>query len=140
MAFTKSITQAMPGYGSGSNYGYGIAPLTATGSLTVAAATTTPATGGQPFNLNGGPPPSRGLLRLRSSSTNVATTQAVAVTATDGTTTLNIAAVSVTTAGQDFERTFEINTDLGITSITATNTLGGGTTVTTLEMEFSLNP
>lgn len=139
MAFVNSVTQSMPGFGSGANNGYATSAAAAsTGTLTIAATSTTPSTNGVPFNTNGGPPPSRGLVRVRVSGLGGATTSAVVITATDGTTIYQIGQVPVTLGSVLLDETFEFNTDLGITSVSAVFTLGVSTA--TYEMEISMTP
>ena len=139
LPFINPVSQVMPGYGSPSCYGAATSPLTVAGptSIIIANTSTTPATGGTPFNLNGAPPPSRGKYHIRSSAVNAATTTSIAVTATDGTTTLLIGTVTAA-AGMALDETREFNTDLSITSISFAVTLAGATTTATFDAEVSL--
>jgi hypothetical protein len=138
MAFVNSVTQCMPGFGSGGNYGYATSAAGAsTNTLTIAATTTTPSTGGIPFNQNGGPAPSRGKVRVRVSGLGGATTAAIVITVTDGTTIYQVGQVPTTAASSLVDETFEFTTDLSITSTSAVFTLGGSTA--TCEMEISMN-
>lgn len=138
LPFLNPVSQSMPGYGSPSCYGAATQALSATATMVIAATSTTPSSGGTPFNPNGDPAPSRGKIRIRFSNPNGATTFAAVVTATDGTTTLQIDAIGATAAGTSLDYTREFNTDLGITSISIVATLGGGTTTGTLDVEVSL--
>lgn len=139
-AFVRSVKESMPGYGSASNYGVITGNVQAAGTFTMvipATGATTPA-GGTAFNTSGGPAPSRGRIRLRSSAVNAATTTLInSITVTDGTTTLTIAGPGVVTvAGATVDLSFELNTDLGITSITVSITTAVNTS--TWDMEAAL--
>jgi len=128
-AFVTSVKDSLPGYGSASCYGVVNTAAFAAGPVTItipATGATTPS-GGTAFNLNGGPAPSRGRGRIRTSSVGgAATLTAVLVAVTDGSTTLNVfGAPAITVAGTVIDWTFEFNTDLGITSVTLTGTLAG---------------
>ena len=66
MAFNNPVSQTMPGMGSPSCYGYAtITPTVAAKTITIANTSTTPSTGGTPFNADGQPAPSRGKLHVR---------------------------------------------------------------------------
>lgn len=126
-AFAKTVASVMPGYGSPSYYGK-IAPgaaVTATTTYTIANTSTTPSTNGTPFNTSGGPAPSGGKIRIRTSSVSAAVTTAVIFTVTDGTTTLQVGQIAATAAGVGIDEVVDFQTDLGITSISAVVTLGG---------------
>ena len=141
LPFLNPVSQAMPGWGSPSFYGAGTQTITTTAgptTLIIAAATTTPSTGGTPFNLNGGPPPSRGLIRFRTNTVNGSTTTAVVFTVTDGTTTEQVGQIPANGAGVALDETIEFNTDLAITSISAAVTLGGSTYTASVDWEVGL--
>jgi hypothetical protein len=132
----------MPGYGSGSNYGAVTQNITTTAgptTMTIAAASTTPSSGGTAFNLDGAPPPSCGKYRIRSNTVNGSTTTSIVITVTDGTTTLQVGAATAT-AGIAIDETKEFKTDLQITSISFAITLGGSTFTASFDAEVSMNP
>ena len=140
LPFINPVSQAMPGYGSPSNYGAATQTITTTAgptTMTIAATTTTPSAGGTAFNLDGGPPPSRGKFRIRSNTVNGSTTTSVIITCTDGTTTLQIGAVTAA-AGVAIDETREFTTDLSLTSISFAITLGGSTFTASFDVEVSL--
>ena len=141
LPFVNPVSQSMSGYGSPSYYGAGTQTITTTSGLTtlvIANTSTTPSTSGTAFNLNGGPPPSRGKIRLRTNTVNGSTTTAVVFTVTDGTTTLQVGQLPAVAAGVAIDETVEFNTDLGITSISALVTLGGGTYTASVDWEVAL--
>lgn len=132
MAFVRSVKDASQGYGSVSNYGKveGTVQVGAGANTVVIPATgaTTPA-GGVAFNTNGGPAPSRGRGRLKVTALGGASTTQLAVTGTDGVTTVTLFTSPVSAASALPEWTFEFNTDLGLTSISfiVTFAVSGGT-------------
>lgn len=88
-------------------------------------------------------PITKGQIRLKSSAVNAATTIARgAVTGTDGTNTVRLqpAVSAATAAGQNFDETFDVLSDLQITSITIPVTLAGATTIATINTELYGNP
>lgn len=142
LPFINPISQSMPGFGSPSYYGAATQVITTTTGLTtlvIANTSTTPSSNGTPFNTSGGPPPSRGKVRIRATAINASTTVAVTITVTDGTTTAQIAVIPATVAGlAAFDYSFEFTTDLSITSVSFNVTLGGGTFTATIDAEVSL--
>jgi len=140
MAFTRSIKESFPGFGSPSNYGKieGNVQAAGTFSMIIPATGATTPSGGTAFNTGGGPAPSRGRVRLRTSSVNAATTiLLVTITVTDGVSTVAIITPAVVTpAGTLVDLTSEFNTELGITSVTATITTGVNTS--TWDMEVAM--
>jgi hypothetical protein len=141
MPFINPVSQSLPGFGSPTSGGYAIQALVAAGptTITIAATSTTPSANGIPFNLNGGPPPSRGKVHVRTSSVNAATTTSFIITVTDGTTTYQVDAVGNTAVGVAVDFTQEFNTDLAITSVSVAVTLAGSSTIATVEVEVSMN-
>jgi hypothetical protein len=143
LPFLDPVSAIMAGYGSASCNGSATQTITTTAgptTLTIAAATTTPSTGGTPFNLNGGPPPSGGKVRIRTNTVNANTTTAITITATDGTTTLQIGQIGATAAGAAIDYTTDFRTDLAITSVSIAVTLGGSTFTASVDWEVSLTP
>ena len=141
LPFANPVSQCMPGFGSPSFYGAATQVITTTAgptTLTIAAASTTPSTGGTPFNLSGGPPPSGGKVRIRTNTVNASTTTAITITATVGTTTLQIGQIPATAAGVGIDYTTDFRTDLSITSISIAVTLGGATYTASVDWEVSL--
>lgn len=127
-AFVNTPAQVMPGFGSPSCNGQALSPLGTTTPLTMtipATGATTPATGGTAFNPSGMPAPSKGKIRFRTAQVSAAVTTAVVFTVTDGTTTLTVNSIPASAAGVALDYTFEFETDLGITSVSAVVTLGG---------------
>ena len=142
LPFANTVAQSMPGFGSPSCSGSATATITTTAGPTtssIAAASTTPSTGGTPFNSNGGPAPSRGKVRFRTNTVNASTTTAIVITVTDGTTTLQVGQIPATAAGVAVDETIEFTSDLGITSVSAAITLGGSTYTASYDWEVSLN-
>jgi hypothetical protein len=134
-AFVRSVREVSQGYGSSSNNGSIITNAVGAGATTMvipATGATTPA-GGTAFNVNGGPPPTRGRGRIR--ATSVVGTSQFSVTVTDGVTTLIVFASPTFTAATSVDITYEFSTDLGITSTTLTETIG---TSATIDWEISL--
>jgi hypothetical protein len=139
-AFLNPVSQSMPGYGAPSYYGVVNSFVLTTASantITIPASGATTPSGGTAFNTSGGPPPSRGKVRIRTSTVGGAVTTSAVVTVTDGTTTLNIGAIGVTAAGVGVDRTIEFNTDLSITSVSVVITIAN-TGVATADVEASL--
>jgi len=132
-AFVTSVKDSLPGFGSPSNYGVvtGVVQAGAgTVTITIPATGATTPSGGTAFNIAGGPAPSRGKWRVRLTALGGATTATVNVTATDGSTVLNLFSQPTATAASTLiDWTNEFNTDLSITSITMVMVLGtsGGT-------------
>jgi hypothetical protein len=88
-------------------------------------------------------PVTKGQIRSKSSAVNGATTALRgAVTGTDGTNTVRLqpAWSAATAAGQNFDEIYDFCSDLQLTSITIPFTLGGGTTVATINTEVFANP
>lgn len=141
LPFVNPVSQTMPGFGSGSFYGSATQTITTTAgltTLTIANTSTTPSTGGTPFNPGGGPPPSRGKVRIRTNTVNASTTTAITITATDGSSVLQIGQIPATAAGVAIDETIEFTTDLSITSVSIAVTLGGSTYTASVDWEVSL--
>lgn len=82
-------------------------------------------------------------MRIKTSAVNAATTILRGnVTITDGTNTAVVqpARAVATAAGANFDENFDILTDLQATSISYPVTLGGGTTIATVNTEVYGNP
>lgn len=125
--FTNTSAAVLLGLGAPIGIFYDVTALTATGNVTIT------------FNT----PVTKGQIRSKSSATNAATTALRgAVTATDGTNTVRIqpAWTAATAAGQNFDEIYDFCSDLQITSITIPFTLGGGTTIVTINTEVFANP
>lgn len=139
MAFVNPISQTMPGFGAPSYYGYGtITPTVAAKTVTIANTTTTPSTAGTPFNLSGGPPPSRGKIHIRAyAGTSSGTVALTSVTITDGTTTENVYSPIAAVSG-NLDIVVDFNSDLAITSISVVVTFATDVTAATFEVEVSL--
>jgi len=140
LPFVNPISQEMPGFGSPSCYGAATQTPTATGlnSLVIAAATTTPSSGGTPFNANGGPAPSSGMWHLRVTNATATATIAFTVTVGDGTNTWTVATQAVTAAGSYFDFSDSFKTDVAITTVTFNVTGGGTITSLPIDVEVSL--
>ena len=143
LPFVNTVAQSMPGFGSPSFYGSATIPVTtaAAYTVTIAATSTTPATGGTPFNLSGGPAPSRGKVRFRLSTINASTVvSSVVMSVTDGTTVELIDIFGPAAAGvaTNIDYTQEFTTDLSITSVSVVATTTTATTSSTLDVEVSL--
>lgn len=139
-AFVRSVAESNPSYGSpsykGSIIGASIANTPVT--ITIPATGATTPSGGTAFNTAGGPPPTRGRFRLRTSSVNAATVDTIAFTVTDGTTTLVVDIFGPTSAGQAIDYTGEFNVDLNVTSFSAIFTQSGATQQATADLELAL--
>ena len=140
LPFANPISQAMPGFGSGSFQGSATQTFTATGAntLVIAATTTTPSTGGTPFNLSGGPAPTSGKWHLRVTNATSTATVALVVQVTDGTNVWNVAAIPATPAGGYVDLTGEFKTDVAITAVSFVVTGGGTITSLPIDVEVSL--
>jgi hypothetical protein len=117
--------------------------------ITIAAASTTPSTGGTPFNAAGGPPPTSGKWHIRSQgvATSVAVSLiTVAVTDSVGTTTVAVPISASLTLTNGIDLTGEFKTDAGaetssstaISSVTFTITTATATTAGSFDAEVSL--
>ena len=139
MAFVNPVSQIMPGMGSPSYYGYGtITPTAAAKTITIANTSTTPSTGGTPFNLSGGPAPTRGKIHVRAyAGTSLGTVALTSVTITDGTTTEYVYPPIAAFAG-NIDLVIPFNSDLSITSISVVATFATDVTAATFEVEVSL--
>ena len=143
LPFVNPVSQSMPGFGSASNNGSASATITTatTTTITIAATSTTPSTGGTPFNLDGAPPPSRGKLHLRlltiSATTSITSIQ---FTVTDGTTTAAVDWIGAIAAGSitDLDYVQEFDTDLQITSVAAIIITGGTAISSVADFEVSM--
>lgn len=140
-AFVRSIREAMPGFGSGSNFGSVIGTVQAgagTNTIVIPATGATTPTGGTAFNTGGGPAPSRGRWRMRQTALGGATTTALTITVTDGTTVLNVANIPASPASALIDWSGSFSTDLGITSISfvVVDATSGGT----IDVEVSMTP
>jgi hypothetical protein len=143
LPFVNTVAQSMPGYGSPSCYGAATIPVTtaAAYTVTIGATSTTPSTGGTPFNANGGPAPTRGKVRFRLSTINASTVvSSVLMTVTDGTTIEAIDLFGPVAAGvaTNIDYAQDFTTDLNITSISVVATTTTATTSSTLDVEVSL--
>ena len=143
LPFVNPVSQSMPGFGSPSCYGAATIPVTtaAAYTATIAATTTTPSTGGTPFNANGGPAPARGKIHARLSAINASTVvTSIVFTVTDGTTTEVVDFIGPFAAGvaTNVDYTTEFTTDLNITSVSVVATTTTATTASTLDVEVSL--
>jgi hypothetical protein len=125
--FVNTSASAMLGLGAPIVQTYDVTAQTASGPITL--------TFSQPIT--------KGRLRVKSSGLNAATTVAIgAVTVSDGTNVVVVkpALLAATTAGQNFDVSVEIITDIQATSLTFGTTLGGATTTATINSEFFGNP
>ena len=97
-------------------------------------------TGGQnaAFNAAGGPAPSSGKIRVRTSVVGSTGTTTVVVTVTDGTTTLQVGNVPTTAAGVAIDEVMDFVTDLGITSVTVAVTMAVSAQTAVVEVEVSM--
>ncbi len=140
-AFVRSVKETTQGYGSASNNGSVITTVQAgagTATVTIPATGATTPAGGTAFNSNGGPAPTRGIGRIRTSALGGASTTSFLVTVTDGVTTLVVFSTPVSAASQLFDIQFEFVTDLNINSVTLTTVfaVSGGT----VDFELSMMP
>lgn len=138
-ALVRTVAESTPGFtptNKGSIIGASITNTPVT--ITIPATGATTPSGGTAFNTTGGPAPTRGKFRLRTSSVNAATVDTVKFTVTDGTTTLVVDIIGPTAAGDALDYTGEFNTDLSITSISAIFTQSGATQQATADFEVSL--
>lgn len=155
LPFANPVSQCMPGFGSGSMQGSATIPLvsgTNTYAIVIAAASTTPATGGTPFNAAGGPPPTSGKWHFRALGVAAAVAiSALTVTVTDSVATYTVAIpIQVLTPGfvltNSLDLTGEFKTDCGNETSTATGintvtfnvTTIGATTAGSFDAEVSL--
>lgn len=97
-------------------------------------------TGGQnaAFNAAGGPAPSSGKIRLRTSTVGSTGTTTAVFTVTDGTTTEQVGNIPTTAAGVALDEVIDFVTDLGITSVTAAVTMAVSAQTAVVELEVSL--
>lgn len=139
MSFLNPVSQTMPGMGSPSYSGYAtIAPTVAAKTITIANTTTTPSTGGTPFNLSGGPAPSRGKIHIRAyAGTSSGTVALTSVTITDGTNVESVYPPISAFAG-NLDLVIDFNSDLAITGVTVVATFATDVTAATFEVEVSL--
>jgi hypothetical protein len=82
-------------------------------------------------------------VRIKTSAVNAATTiLRGAVSVTDGTNTVGVqpARAAATAAGANFDENFDVYVDINVTSISFPVTLGGGTTIATINTEVYGNP
>jgi len=125
---TNTAAGTLPGFGAYSQTGFDQTALTSTGSITV---TMTGAV-------------TKGKIRIQFSAVNAATTIAVgAITATDGTNTVQVGAtarVSATSAGTVVDLITEFVIGINATSFTIPVTLGGSTQAATVNTEIYGNP
>jgi hypothetical protein len=125
--FVNTSASAMLGLGAPIVQVYDVTAQTASGPITL--------TFSQPIT--------KGRLRVKSSGVNAVTTAAIgAVTVTDGTNVVVVkpALLPATAAGQNFDVSVEIITDIQATSLSFSTTLGGATTTATINSEFFGNP
>ena len=140
-----------PGAASYSIYSVGAVGAT-TGTLVASGITASPYTSGSivpsagtavipasvAFNQDGGPPPSRGMIHLRTNSVSGTTTTMASFTVTDGTTTYQVGDIALTAAGAVVDETVEFNTDLFLTAINVIIALGGTGNAANVDWEVSL--
>lgn len=119
----------LPGFGAPIQSAFDQATLAATGTITVPI----PAPG-----------ITKGKIRIQTSGVNAATTTAIgAITATDGTTTVQVGAtarVSTTAAGVAIDLISEFVLGINATSFSFAATLAGATTAATVNTEIFGNP
>ena len=127
--FTQTSASTMLGLGAPIVQAYDTTVLAAAGPTTI--------------TLTFSGPVSKGRLRIKSNATNGATTIAIGtITMTDGVSTVLVkpSALPVTGAGQNFDVSFELVTDMNATSLSFAVTLAGATMATTILTEFFGNP
>ncbi len=141
LPFNNSVKQCLPGYGAPSFYGAATQTPTATGAntLVIAATTTTPSTGGTPFNLNGGPAPTSGKWHFRVTNATATATVQLAVQVTDGTNIWTVFNSATSAAGAYFDWTGEFKTDVSITAVNFVVTGGGTITSLPIDVEVALS-
>ena len=140
LPFVNPVSQCMPGFGSPSFYGAATQTPTATGAntLVIANTSTTPSSGGTPFNNTGAAPPTSGKWHFRVvNATSTATVQ-LTVQVTDGTNTWNVFQSPTSAAGSYFDWTGEFKTDVSITAVNFVVTGGGTITSLPIDVEVSL--
>lgn len=144
LPFQNPVSQCMPGFGSPSFYGAVTQTATGTGTdtLVIAAATTTPSSGGTPFNLSGGPPPSSGKWHFRVVNGTTTATLKLSVQVTDGTNVWEVGSYDDQTAGTlstgYLDITGEFKTDVSITAVNFVAVVGGTVTSFPMDAEVSL--
>ena len=142
LPFLNPVSQCMPGFGSPSFYGAATQTPTGTGAntLVIGATTTTPSSGGTPFNLNGGPAPTSGKWHLRIVNATTTATVTIAVQVTDGTNVWNVFEMNsaLTLASGYLDLTGEFKTDVSITAVNFVVTGGGTITSLPIDVEVSL--
>lgn len=138
-SFVNPVSQRMPGFGSPSCNGSMVGTtLTASGTLSITATSTSPTTTGTAFNASGMPAPNRGILHLRASTLNSVTTQAVSFNVSDGTNTYQVGNIPSVTGGTSLDYCVDFSTDLSLTTVAAVVTLSGATISGIYDMEVSL--
>lgn len=115
-----------------SPYTLGTEVLPSTGSLAF--------TGGQTaaFNAAGDPAPSSGKVRVRTSAVGGTGTTTVAITVTDGVTTLQVGQIPTTAAGVAIDQVFDFVTDLAITAVAVAVTMAVAAQTAVAEIEVAL--
>jgi hypothetical protein len=104
--------------------------------ITIANTSTTPSTGGTPFNTTGGPPPSGGKVRIKTASvTGTFTLTSVIVQDSGGNSTQVAGPLGAATAG-NIDEVFDFWTDVQITKVIVTGATS--TAVGTIDVEVSL--
>jgi hypothetical protein len=127
--FLATSASAMLGLGAPIVQVYDVTALTVAGPTTITLTWPNPIT--------------KGRLRIKSSGVNAVSTIALAgLTGSDGTNTvlLKPALEPATAAGQNFDNSWEIISDLQLTSLSFAATIGGATTTATINSEFFANP
>lgn len=142
LPFINKISQFMSGISAPSCNGAATQTATSTGTVTITIAntSTTPSTGGTPFNTSGMPAPSRGWWHLRISNATATATVTVEVRVSDGT---NIWSVqppvgAYTLATGYLDLCDQFNTDVNITSVIFIVVVGGTATSVPIDVEISL--
>lgn len=138
MAFINKVSQCMPGFGSPSYYG-SVVGTAATGSaqtITIASTSTTPSTGGTPFDTTGGPLPTSGKCRIKTLGvTGTFTLTSIVVKDSGGNSWQVAGPIAAATAG-NVDEEFDFFTDIPIQQIIASVTIS--TAVGTIDFETSL--
>lgn len=139
MSFINKVSQCMPGYGSPSYYGsvVGTAITGSSQTVTIANTSTTPSTGGTPFNTTGGPPPNGGKVRIKTSGqTGTFTLTSIIVQDSGGNKSQVGGPLAASTSATNVDEVVAFFTDLGITQISVV--MAGSTAAGTVDVEVSL--
>jgi hypothetical protein len=141
LPFINNVAQTMPGFGSASYQGSATQTPTTTGTYTIVIAntSTTPSTGGTPFNLSGGPPPHAGKAHIRVVNMTTTATVAVVIQVTDGTNVWNVGQYGANSAGPGYlDYEIDFDTDVAITAVNFVVTVGGTATSVPIDCEVAL--